>query len=432
MRKEFYTLSSLPEPRIGLVMMLKNEEKRLSVSLESIIGTVSALIIYDTGSTDNTIKIVSDFSEKNKINLYLIQGEFVDFATSRNVVLDYADTIDVNFLLLLDCNDELKNGEGLKKFANAMFKEKYTGFLTCQQWFSGALDKYYNIRFVRNKSGWRYRGSVHEWMKDTTSTTDAPTHPIYRMPDDIVLYQDRSKDDNKSLKRFNRDKVLLLEEFKKNPSEPRTLFYLAQTCGSLNQFDESLYYNKLRLELDGFEEEKFHAYLRCGDCALQLRHEWQDVMAWYMKAFHHSMRAEPLSKIGDYYIHKASLEMETKGNKASNYWTLAYMFIKQACELKYPEDAILFVDRGVYIYYRWYQMGRIGFYVGKFQEGRDACIIAIKESPNETMKTVNQNNLKIYDDVMNKIKDIETKNQLEELKKKFPNESLRNLKKRLN
>ena len=61
--------------------MLKNEEKRIHVSLESI-KNLDGLIIYDTGSTDNTINIIKDFSTLNNIPLHLITGEFIDFSTS--------------------------------------------------------------------------------------------------------------------------------------------------------------------------------------------------------------------------------------------------------------------------------------------------------------------------------------------------------------
>ena len=70
---------------IALLMMLKNEEKRLHVSLESVVGVVDSLIIYDTGSTDRTISILKEFSEKNSIPLRLKEGEFVNFSESRNV-----------------------------------------------------------------------------------------------------------------------------------------------------------------------------------------------------------------------------------------------------------------------------------------------------------------------------------------------------------
>ena len=94
---------------VALLMMVKNETKRLLVSLESTIGYVNSIVIYDTGSTDDTIEILQKFSAKYKIPLRLKQGEFENFATSRNIALDFADTFDdIDYLLLMDTNDEIR------------------------------------------------------------------------------------------------------------------------------------------------------------------------------------------------------------------------------------------------------------------------------------------------------------------------------------
>ena len=95
-------------PHIALLMMLKNEEKRLHVSLDSVIGHIDSIVVFDTGSTDKTIEILETFCKKNKITLRLKHGEFVNFSESRNVSLEFADTFpEIDYLLLLDCNDEL-------------------------------------------------------------------------------------------------------------------------------------------------------------------------------------------------------------------------------------------------------------------------------------------------------------------------------------
>lgn len=94
---------------IAILMMVKNEKKRLRVTLESVKDFADSLVIFDTGSTDNTIDICKEFCEKNKIPLRLKQGDFVNFETSRNVSLDFADSFpDIDFILLMDTNDELK------------------------------------------------------------------------------------------------------------------------------------------------------------------------------------------------------------------------------------------------------------------------------------------------------------------------------------
>ena len=370
-------------PHIALLMILKNEEKRLSVSLKSVIGIVKSLVIYDTGSTDNTLQILRDFSSENNIELHLKQGDFVDFSVSRNVSLDFADSFDnIDFLLLLDCNDELQGGENLLKLATEHLDTDFNAFLLCQHWWSGKYDKYFNTRFLRSRSEWRYKGSVHEYLANMNKDRNGT---VFKSPDDIILYQDRTQDDDKTSKRFVRDKTLLLADYKQNPTEPRTLFYLAQTCACLKQKEEAFYYYKLRSELEGFQEEKFHAYLRAGNLSQQLCHDWYDTLSYYMKAVEHSNRAEPLIRIADHY------------NKQKN-WILSFHFSQWACYLEYPKDAILFVDKYDYEYTRWHLLGIVAYYCGKYEEGKNACLKAIEKGLNTEL---DKSNLKFYTDKLN-------------------------------
>lgn len=375
------------KPHIALLMMMKNEKKRLHVSLESVKDYVDSFVVYDTGSTDNTLEILKDFTDKHKIPLRLKQGEFVNFAVSRNVSLDFADSFeDIDFLLLLDVNDELRGGEYLRKFAEEHMNTEYNAFLMCQEWWSGKNDKYFNTRFIRAHKGWRYKGSVHEWMYDSFELKDGP--PVMKMPPNIVLYQDRTQDDDKSSKRFHRDKELLLADYKKDPTEPRTLFYLAQTCGCLGQYEEALYYNKLRADVDGFVEEKFHAILRAGEMSQALNQPWDVTMAYYMKAVELIPRAEPLIKIAQHY------------NKEKK-WLLAFTFANMACCLPYPNEAILFIDNQCYMYFRWHVLSIVAFYCDRHREGKLACLKALEAKPDSE---ADKKNLDWYEKTENEAK----------------------------
>jgi glycosyltransferase involved in cell wall biosynthesis len=432
--KEFKTLNK-NTPSIGLLMMVKNEEKRILTSLESIKNTVDALIIYDTGSQDKTLDLIREFSETNKINLYLKKGDFVNFEISRNISLDFADTIDVHYLLLLDCNDELKGGNMLKIFATSMLDKENSGFMICQQWYSGQLDSYFNLRFIRARCGWRYVGSVHEWLKDTMSKTETPRFAVIRLPEEISLFQDRTKDDDKSQKRFTRDRELLLKDHEKNPLDARTLFYLAQTCQCLSLFDEAFYYSSRRLEVQGFVEERFHSLMRCGNCALVLGHEWHDCMKFYVRAYEEFKRAEPLLKIAEYYRIVAQ-KMSNDKKDVRNVWRTAFMYIREACELTYPKECLLFVDKGVYDYYRWHSMGIIAYYVGENELGKQACYKAIEQGINKEM---NEKNLKFYLDAEktdDTKKNPKTKNEFykqktTELTAKFPKDPEKTIRKKV-
>jgi glycosyltransferase involved in cell wall biosynthesis len=401
-KKEFYTLN-YNKPTIGLVMIVKNESKRIEVSLKSVLGIVDALIIHDTGSEDDTIEIIKKFSEKNKINLYILFGEFVNFSESRNKCLEFAETVDVHYFLLFDCNDELQNGKELKTFAKQVYNKKEVGFLICQHWYSGKNDRYFNIKFIKARKGWRYEGVVHEWLVNNQGLKNE----IFKCLKDITIYQDRTKDDDKSKKRFSRDKILLLEEYKKNPKCSRTIFYLAQTLECLNEYEECLFFSKLRLELGDFEEEIFHSYMRCATCCYVLRNDWSEVMSWYLKAYEKFNRVEPLIKIAGYY-------------RIQKNWNMAYMFCKQACELEYPQDALLFVDNMVYEYYRWHLMGIICFYLKKYEEGKKCCIKALEKNIDIEL---NKKNLQFY-------LDIEIQNKITELRKMFPNMTEKSLEKK--
>lgn len=368
--KEYYPLSA-DEPTIGLLMMVKNEHQRLHVSLDSVVDEetgekfVDAIIIYDTGSEDDTMDIVKAFSEKHKINLYMIQGEFENFAVSRNVSLDYADTVNVHYLLLLDCNDELRGGKYLRSYARQMLEAKNNAYLVVQLWKSQHYDRYYNTRFVKARSGWRYEGVVHEYMRDTLSKSNEPRFPVLSVDDRVILYQDRTADDDKSKKRFSRDRTLLLEEVRKNPEDSRSMFYLAQTCMCLHRNWESLYYQKKRLDLGGFQEERYHAYLRSGIASLNLRHPWPVVMGWFTLSFQHSPRIESLLKLGCFY--------EATGNLP-----LAWAFFHTSCKVPFPKKDILFVDNVAYDYDCWHYLSSVAYRVNKFEEGRNASLKAIE------------------------------------------------------
>jgi hypothetical protein len=397
---------------IAVLIMVKNEKKRLNVTLESIKNFADSLVIFDTGSTDNTIEICKEFSKKNKIPLRLKEGEFVNFEVSRNESIDFAETFnDIDYILLLDTNDELRNGEMLR---NILEENKiHTAFMLCQEWFSGVIDKYYNVRLIKARAKWRYVGSVHEYIKCFNEKGDEKN--IARIEDKIVLYQDRTQDDYKSQKRFHRDEELLIEEYKKDKNNSRTIFYLAQTCLCLNKYEDALYYYKLRTELEGFKEEKYYSFYKCGIISFALKHSWHDSMSWFLKAYDCIKRAEPLVGITEYYY-------------KNKQWDMAYIFINLACKLEYPNDCILFVNRLVYDYKRWNLMGIIAFYNGNYKEGKDALYKAIEGGKKNNIDvSLDKNNLKFYYD---KDKEL-SKNNHENVKKEI-NKELSNKEKLVN
>jgi len=373
---------------LALVMMVKNEELRIHVSLESCKDIVDKVIILDTGSTDKTMDIIKDFCEKNHIPLFLTQAPFVDFSVSRNVLLDYADD-KADFLLLLDCNDELREGKFLRTFINT-YQGNEIGFQCCQQWFCGSqTDKYYNVRLIKTKEEWRFKCPVHEYICSPRHDKNPKLLGKLRQ---FTIFQDRTKDDDKSFKRFSRDKDILYKEYLKDPHEPRTLFYLAQTYGCLNEHENAYKFYKLRIKEQGFLEEIYQAFYRLGKISWDMLHDWEETFHWYLQAFTFSSRifvqprVEPILSISYYY----------RNVKA---WQTSYLFLKRACELSYPDDAGLFVERRCYDYNRWSLMGEVAKNVGEMEVGKLACIRAIASLSHEELinqTDTDKTNLKTY------------------------------------
>jgi len=358
---------------LALAMMVKDEAARVTVSLQSCIDIVDKVIILDTGSADGTQKVIKDFCRIHGKPCLMKESTFVDFSTSRNELLAFAEN-QAEFLLLLDSNDELQNAENLREFLEPRLDQDHEeGFLVNQCLYSGPAEvlDFYNVRVIRNNRGWRYQGVVHEYL------CNGDKRITERIPE-IRLYQDRTADDGRTQARFPRDEELLLAEYWRNPHDPRTVFYLAQTYLCMRDHERGLKYYKIRSGMSGFHEETYEALLQCGVCAQAQELDWEtDVFPWYYQAWRHSHRAEPLVKIAEYYRDKD--------------WDTAYMFLRQACDLPYPSTAILFVDKYIYDYYRWHLMGIVACYTTpkRLSDGRKACELALRYNPDSEVDRFN-------------------------------------------
>lgn len=395
--------------KICLAMMIKNEEKTILKSLNSCKSITSHVRIYDTGSTDDTLSIIETFKNDNPtVDVSIKCGDFVDFAISRNVLLEFVEeTSDIDFYILLDSNDEMKGCDELVEFLELQ-KEKndksVTGYLIRQKWFTGnSMDTYFNIRLVKANCGWRYKSPVHEYI---TNTITPQSKNIKIDNPNITIYQDRTQDCENTFQRFKRDKVILLREHLKHPTDTRTLFYLAQTYGSLGLNKEAYYYYHLRAELSGYEEERYHSYFRMGEISRNLNSNSEVYINWFMKALEifPTPRVEPLIEIINYYLF----------NNVN--YNMAGLFSNLALNSEYPQYCNLFINKQHYDYTRYHLDGIIQYYLNNIEQGKTSCEKAIEynknlvENTNEQVKKMityrmkfDIDNLKMYDTLKPKV-----------------------------
>lgn len=90
-------------PTISLCMIVKNEEAHIARCLDSVAELVDEIIIVDTGSTDRTVEIVSEYT--SLVYLYPWRD---DFSEARNHSFSKAS---MDYCMWMDADDILEESE---------------------------------------------------------------------------------------------------------------------------------------------------------------------------------------------------------------------------------------------------------------------------------------------------------------------------------
>ena len=85
---------------ISVVVLAKNNDNTIKKTLDSLSG-FEDVVVYDNGSTDNTMQIASDYS-----NVNLIQGEFKGFGWTKNKAVSFAKN---DWVLIIDSDEVVDN-----------------------------------------------------------------------------------------------------------------------------------------------------------------------------------------------------------------------------------------------------------------------------------------------------------------------------------
>jgi tetratricopeptide (TPR) repeat protein len=195
------------------------------------------------------------------------------------------------------------------------------------------------------------------------------------MVHDVVLFQDRNKDDDKSAKRFKRDKKMLYKAHIDESDNSRTIFYLAQTCGCLGQYAEAYRYYQLRTRYVDFTEEVYHSHYRLGETSSTLNSAWEESQMHFLNAFEHSQRVEPLIKLAEYWM-----THDINGG-AGSCPEIAWIFSNTSLLMMYPYNQILFVDLWAYVYKRHHVAGIVSAKVGRLHEAKNCFVNALCADP---------------------------------------------------
>ena len=307
-------------PKFILILMVKNEEKILQRCMSAVEGLVDAYVITDTGSTDKTVELASEFLTTHEGCLNV--DTWKDFGHNRSLSFKNAQ----NYCKSKEF--DLKNTYGLLLDGDMVFvpgtlKQQPLGEIGYTLIQSAGSLEYPNTRLVRMDHNWVCRGVTHEYW-------DGESKPLSKE----IAYIDDRNDGGCKENKFPRDLALLLKGVEDEPSNVRYCFYLAQTYHSMGQWEKAIESYKKRIEMGGWFEEVWYSHYMIAKTYEILENpilfeEWvQKAYTFYPK------RAEALYHLVKY--------LRNKGD-----FFKAMHYIRLGKQITLSNDS-LFIERDVY------------------------------------------------------------------------------------
>ena len=365
---------------LGALSMVKNEEVSIRQTIQSLKNVVSDVIVFDTGSTDKTIDIIKATCLKNNQTLHLKIGTFKTFPESRNESIEFAETIDVENLIMLDAGDEFECDISISEWLS-IIKTIPTGYnfgVVKLKWLeSNNLTEHYDIRLIKNRKGCRYDLTfpVHEKF----ATIENSVHFMKN----LTLHQNRDKYSESTSLRMAKD----IELLSKAKPHSRNYYYLAQSYIFMKDYKNGFKYNLMVLDFEDQDYDKIMVYSRLMRCAIECKMSSKLIIKYFKLAIDepNNPQMEPFINFFKYCMQENILEL-----------TLPYL--KQLSELVKPSTRDF--SHKDYEYTRWLLIYQICLMTRTNRDiGQIACNKAIQAQNNECDKM----NLSLFQNIPNTI-----------------------------
>ena len=329
--------------RIILNAIVRNEAARIDRCLASALPFVHAVVILDTGSTDDTKRRIETAASLLSVPCVVKDGEFRNFSQARNDALElgrqFAETFGPDcYFLLMDADMELVAEPGAFDNLTA------PAYALIQK----AGIAYRNTRLVRADVPAVYRGSTHEYLSVEGCINLDTAHFI-----------DHADGANRPGK-MERDVALLKAELAETPDDPRALFYLANTYADMGLPGIAATIYDQRVAVGGWPEEQWMAQLKAGRCHIAAGREAEGVHRLLSAHQMRPWRAEALYSLAEHY-------------RAKGEFHAALPFAQAARKIYYPYSDSLFIEDYVYQVGARFEFSVAAFYANDWEAREDGC-----------------------------------------------------------
>lgn len=343
-------------------MIVKNEAKVIARSIASARPFIDAWAIVDTGSSDGTQDVVRE--ALRGVPGELFERPWRDFGTNRTEALELAKGR-ADYTLIIDADEvlEARPGFALPELTHDAYQLRTE---------LGGV-RYYRTQLVRSSLPWRYEGVLHEVLACEIPFTQTKVEGLVNRPQSDGA---RSADPQKYLK----DAAVFEEALKREPTNTRYVFYLAQSYRDAGLDEAALINYQRRARLGGWEEEVWYSMYQAASLLEKLSRPEHEVVMAYLNAHQfRPQRAESLCELARYL-------------RLKNKYALAYVFARQAAETPMPSDT-LFVHEATYLWRARDEWSIAAYYVGKHEEaiGLTTALLGGNSLPERERARVSQN-----------------------------------------
>ncbi len=372
---------------ICLNMIVKNESKIIIRLLKSVLPIIDTYCICDTGSTDNTKEIITNFFNDHNIQGKIVEEPFKNFCYNRNFAMESAIGMS-DYLLLLDADMILQIGKN--------FNKNHLDKLDAATVFQGTEDFYYhNLRICRNQGKCKYIGVTHEYLSIPNDYTKRG-----HIPRDQLFILDVGDGGSKANK-YERDIALLEQGIIDEPKNERYYFYLGNSFHDSGKYEQAIPIYKKRIELGGWIEEVWYSYYRLGFCFMNTNRPGEAIYNWLEGYNVYPNRIENIYEILKYY------RTNSKYKSAKIFYDLAKSIINKKNNI----DGFLFLHKDIYTYKIDYEYTLIAAYLGEKNITKE--IVNILNNSNNN--NINYNlllNYKFYNHQIQSIQKLDCSNKL--------------------
>ena len=346
---------------ICLNMIIKNESHIIANTLENLCNKIKFdyWLICDTGSTDNTVQIITDFFKKKGINGEIFYDEWVNFAHNRTLALQRAYR-KTQLLLVFDADDEIFGNITIPK--DVLFDQYYLKFGSSQ----GTV--YSRVLLINNYKEFEYLSVIHEFISCKEEPVSSTT-----IDGDYYVVSGRTGSRNLDPDKYLKDALILekayIEAKKKNDHLfHRYSYYCANSYKDCGKFEDAIKWYKITLNHPNqWNQEKYTSCLYIYDCYKALNQEFNSFF-YLVKSFaYDTERVECLYPLLVHYC------CENMYKVAYNY----YLNVKNFFENHYINTDIsqkLFIINDKYNFFVPYYMILIADKVQDFK-----CVIRMYE-----------------------------------------------------